>query len=222
MTDSKFPPEKDDNTIDLTQARQAKEERAKEEGKAARRREGPLINLPPVTKWILFAIIGIFALQEMLFGEGTKAMLFYTFAFLPFSYFDFSNHIFSTLIGPITYMFLHANLFHILMNSVMLGVFGSTVERWLGTKRYLTMFIGCGLVAVFCHFFYAWVFGDLNNPVVGASGAISGLFAAALVLLQSKERGSGPGNTVSGRLLVFGSGFQYSLVLVVAARLVAP
>src|ERR1700683_3809992 len=70
------------------------------------------------------------------------------------------------------YMFLHASLGHIAGNMLFLWIFGDNVEDALGHARYLAFYIACGLVAAF-----AQVAMDPGSrvPLVGASGAISGV-----------------------------------------------
>ncbi len=69
-------------------------------------------------------------------------------------------------------MFIHENWLHIGGNMIFLYIFGNAVEDLLGHARYLLFYLVCGLVAVFVHVI-------LNShstvPVIGASGAISGV-----------------------------------------------
>ncbi len=69
----------------------------------------------------------------------------------------------------VTYMFLHSvsDPWHIIFNMLVLWMFGSEVERAMGTRRFLTMYFTAGI--------FAGIFGCLftpNNPILGASGAI--------------------------------------------------
>jgi membrane associated rhomboid family serine protease len=76
--------------------------------------------------------------------------------------------------------FLHANVLHIVMNMLALVIIGPDLEQVLGWWRYLSVYlIGAlgGSVAIY-------LFGARFSPVVGASGAIFGLFGAALVLVR--------------------------------------
>lgn len=69
----------------------------------------------------------------------------------------------------VTYMFLHSvsSPWHIIFNMFVLWMFGSEVERAMGTKRFLTMYFTAGIFAgVFCCLFTP------DNPIIGASGAI--------------------------------------------------
>jgi membrane associated rhomboid family serine protease len=80
----------------------------------------------------------------------------------------------------ITSAFLHLNLTHLILNMIALAVVGPFVERVLGWWRYLAVYLLAALggsVAVY------WA-PDHFNAVAGASGAIFGLFAAALVLAK--------------------------------------
>jgi membrane associated rhomboid family serine protease len=78
----------------------------------------------------------------------------------------------------VTAAFLHLGPLHIFLNMFALATIGPPLERVMGWWRYLAVYLlGAlgGSVAIL-------LFGDVRQPVVGASGAIFGLFAAALVL----------------------------------------
>ncbi|MFY0563586.1 rhomboid family intramembrane serine protease [Archangium lansingense] len=80
---------------------------------------------------------------------------------------------------PITSMFLHAGWGHILGNCLFFWVFGNNVEDSMGRLRFLVFYLVCGLAAA-----AAQVVVDPSSPipVVGASGAISGVMGAYLIL----------------------------------------
>jgi membrane associated rhomboid family serine protease len=80
---------------------------------------------------------------------------------------------------PLTSMFLHGGWGHIIGNGLFLWVFGNNVEDSMGRGRFLVFYLLCGLVAAGAH-----VLVDPASPVptVGASGAISGVLGAYLVL----------------------------------------
>jgi len=52
---------------------------------------------------------------------------------------------------PITHMFMHGNLYHILFNMFGLFVFGTSLEQFFGTKKFLFFYISCGLGAALLH-----------------------------------------------------------------------
>lgn len=80
---------------------------------------------------------------------------------------------------PITSMFLHGGWGHLLGNLLFFWVFGNNIEDSMGRFRFLVFYLLCGLIAAGTH-----VFLDPRSPVptVGASGAISGVLGAYLVL----------------------------------------
>ncbi|MEM3441914.1 MAG: rhomboid family intramembrane serine protease [Candidatus Bathyarchaeia archaeon] len=83
-----------------------------------------------------------------------------------------------------TSMFLHADFFHILFNMYFLYIFGKTVENTLGKLRYLTLYIVSGIAASIFHTAFSFL-GGLSSyiiPAIGASGAISGVLGAYLLL----------------------------------------
>ena len=84
-------------------------------------------------------------------------------------------------LSPLTHMFLHSGWLHIGMNMAMLAAFGTGVEKVYGAQRFLAFYLLCGLCGVAVHLAF---YHDSVSPMVGASGAISGLFAAVLIVLQ--------------------------------------
>lgn len=74
---------------------------------------------------------------------------------------------------------LHASFAHLLGNMLFLWVFGDNVEDAMGHARFLAFFFLCGLGGSLAH---ALANPDSEQPLVGASGAISGVIAAYLML----------------------------------------
>lgn len=81
-----------------------------------------------------------------------------------------------------TSMFMHAGLFHLFGNMLYLYIFGDNVEEAFGHVGYLLFYITCGLMADFAHIMSLTSLQEFNRGVVGASGAISGVLGAYLVL----------------------------------------
>ncbi|MCK4536446.1 MAG: rhomboid family intramembrane serine protease, partial [Desulfuromonadales bacterium] len=69
-------------------------------------------------------------------------------------------------------MFLHANWMHLAGNMLFLWIFGDNVEHRLGRVGYLLAYLGAGLVATF---FFGMFVPESQVPMIGASGAISGV-----------------------------------------------
>lgn len=147
----------------------------------------PFINLPPVTKYLLILLVGIHAVLFLGFDEATRSEIFLTFGFVPYVWSDANLFGMSqwSYLSPITYMGLHGNWLHLIMNTTMLMAFGTGVEKWFGAKRYIAFFILCGLIAILPEFI---IEPTLQFPLIGASGALSGLFAAILLILQHTGR----------------------------------
>ena len=79
----------------------------------------------------------------------------------------------------VTSMFLHGGWMHLLGNMMFLWIFGDNVEDSMGHLRFLVFYLVCGVVAALAH---AGLNADSIVPMVGASGAISGVLGAYLVL----------------------------------------
>jgi len=80
---------------------------------------------------------------------------------------------------PLTYLFLHNGLWHLVINMLMLWMFGSIIESTWGSRRFLFYYFFTGIAAGLCSFVFA--FGS-GVPVVGASGAIFGILVAYAVM----------------------------------------
>jgi rhomboid family protein len=76
-------------------------------------------------------------------------------------------------------MFLHGGFLHIGGNMIYLWIFGNNVEDAMGHLRYLFFYVISGVVAVYAH---ALTEPSSMMPMIGASGAISGVLGAYLVL----------------------------------------
>ncbi|RLE62892.1 MAG: rhomboid family intramembrane serine protease [Thermoprotei archaeon] len=100
----------------------------------------------------------------------------------------------------ITSMFLHGGLMHLIGNMMFLLIFGPGVESRIGRTRFMELYLGSGIVASFAHIVILLLFSEpiivygpfgyseidpLKIPCIGASGAISGLLGAYMVLLPN-------------------------------------
>lgn len=84
----------------------------------------------------------------------------------------------------LTYMFLHGGYLHIIGNMYFLYIIGDNLEDVLGRTRYLLLYLLCGMVAAF-----AQVAADPSSttPIVGASGAIAGLFGMYMLWFRNAK-----------------------------------
>ena len=110
----------------------------------------------------------------------------YTFGLIPaHTEMLFSTHgipLSQAFLPMVTSMFLHGGWMHLLGNMLFLWVFGGAVEEALGHFQYLIFYFISGIGAAVVHTIFNWA---SNVPTVGASGAISGVMGAFIVLFPS-------------------------------------
>jgi membrane associated rhomboid family serine protease len=91
----------------------------------------------------------------------------------------------------ITSMFMHGGLAHIFGNMLFLFIFGDNIEDRLGHFRYLIFYLVCGVLAGLAHVFATAALASdeasLLVPSLGASGAISGVLGAYLLLFPMRR-----------------------------------
>lgn len=81
-------------------------------------------------------------------------------------------------------MFMHGDTMHIFGNMLFLWVFGDNLENMLGHLRYAAFYLVCGFAAAFAQIFMDW--GSVI-PMLGASGAISGVLGGYLLLFPTRR-----------------------------------
>ena len=87
--------------------------------------------------------------------------------------------------GAFSSMFMHGSWMHIIGNMLFLWIFGNNVEDAIGRIRYLVWYVVAGLAATATQTFVTLSFGDAAEasiPNIGASGAVSGVLGAYLLL----------------------------------------
>jgi len=88
----------------------------------------------------------------------------------------------------ITSMFMHGGLAHILGNMLFLWIFGDNIEDAMGHTKYFFFYLLCGVIAGLSHVFATYFFNQSPFvPSLGASGAISGVLGAYIVLFPRKK-----------------------------------
>jgi membrane associated rhomboid family serine protease len=86
------------------------------------------------------------------------------------------------IFSVISSMFLHGGIAHLIGNMLFLFVFGDNIEDKFGRIKYVLFYIAWGFAAAYAHSFYAVSTGGGDIPAIGASGAVSGVLGAYLVL----------------------------------------
>lgn len=132
---------------------------------------------PPVTKALLLITIGVYLLQTV------------ARAFLPFDVtvmFALSGNAIQhwQLWRGVTYIFLHGGIFHLFVNMLVLFMFGREMELVLGAKRFLSLYLGCGILGG-----VGWVIISGNSPAycLGASGAVFGIIGAFAAIFPFRK-----------------------------------
>ena len=121
----------------------------------------PRLQVTPWVKILLMANAGIF-LVTVLVGQGA---MFDLFAFSP-------DRLLQRPWGMVTYMFMHAGLWHLLMNLLFLFFFGPPLEARWGSDLFLKFYLVCGLGGVLLSFAFS------DSVIVGASAACYGIMLA--------------------------------------------
>lgn len=138
----------------------------------------PMINAPSVVK-IMMAVMAIMHVARYLLPRAVEAQFIYQMSFIPARYFgnDLMNASLVEKVFPFfTYMFLHADIFHLTLNTLWLLVFGTPVARRIGTQPFLALFFLTGILGALLHLL---LFPNSAVPMIGASGSISALMGAA-------------------------------------------
>lgn len=139
----------------------------------------PLVNLTFIALNVVLFFISVLAPWILVPKARSFYEVIWALGFIP-AYF-MSGERLHTLI---TSMFLHGSLAHLLGNMLFLYIFGDNVEAVMGRLRYAVFYVVSGLAASVIHALYALLYdpSSLIIPAVGASGAISGVLGAYIVM----------------------------------------
>ncbi len=136
----------------------------------------------PVVTWVLIGVNVWVFLYELGLGPELDGFI-RTWGFVPAHYFRLAEtdpgHWVGRFLPLVTSMFLHGGWAHLIGNMLYLWIFGDNVEDRLGHLRYLAFYLVAGMAAGLAQ---AYLYPDSTVPTVGASGAISGVLGAYLVL----------------------------------------
>ncbi len=149
--------------------------------------EPPVFNAPSVVVWTIGVLVAVFFLLLVLPSGFVRNFELYT-GVIPLRFLAGleGRGGFVGMVGPLfSHMALHANLMHLMFNSVWLLIFGTAVARRLGggfvsANIFLSFFALSGAAGAL---FYILLNMKSTVLLVGASGGISGLFGAALRIM---------------------------------------
>ena len=122
---------------------------------------------------MILVCVGVFCAQQLL------PVLTGLFALWPLQ----SGHF--MLWQPLTYAFLHGDLFHLLFNMLALWMFGAEIERLWGGKRYMQFLLASAVSAALVQLLWTVLIGS-RVPTLGASGATYGLLLAYGMLFPNR------------------------------------
>ena len=136
----------------------------------------PVFNLPAVVTALIVACVLVHVVRAYALSASQDLDLLVRFAFIPLRYSgEYAIDIYAW-VSPISYAFLHGDVFHLAINMIWLAAFGAPLANRIGVARFLAFWVATSLAAVGLH--YILHAGD-PTPLVGASGAISGMMGAA-------------------------------------------
>ena len=133
--------------------------------------DNPSVLYPFTTYTIICLNVSVFLLQFYIAGnnQDLARSIIFEFGLVPNRF---------NIIDVITSMFLHGGIYHIVGNMWFLYIFGDNIESILGHIRFIYFYIFCGAGAAFLQFI---VEPTSSIPMVGASGAISGVLGAYMI-----------------------------------------
>ncbi|MBN2029094.1 rhomboid family intramembrane serine protease [bacterium] len=147
--------------------------------------DNPTHHFPFMTILLILGNITVY-IYQMTQGPEFQAFI-YRFGAIPWEITHFREvpniptHYSSTIpniLTPLTSIFLHGSVFHLLGNMLYLWIFGDNVEALVGHFRFFIFYICCGLIAALTQILIA---PNSSIPMIGASGAISGVLGAYLL-----------------------------------------
>ncbi len=142
------------------------------------------------TPYVTILLISVNILLFFLFKENLTDAIF-LYGFVP-GQFNF--------IHILTAMFLHVSFWHLIVNMWFLWIFGDNVEARIGHIKFLFFYILCGILSTLIYFLAGQ---NLNIPLVGASGAVSGILGSYVVLFPKNKLRVFPNFTFSSFAYIF-------------------
>jgi membrane associated rhomboid family serine protease len=137
----------------------------------------------PLLTVALIVVCALTFFWQLSLGRGQEAAV-YALGVIPAVLFDEARLVselewVAPALTPITSMFLHGGILHLAGNMLYLWIFGNNIEDAMGHARFIVFYLLCGVAAVF-----AQALPDTSStiPMIGASGAISGVLGAYLLL----------------------------------------
>ena len=148
-------------------------------------RREPMFNVPGVVLAMLAVMLIVHASRQFLSVENVQLVIL-ALAFIPDRYsahpLDWPGGALAAWTSPITHMAVHGDWGHLALNGASLAAFGGLVARRIGAWRFFLFTMVCGIAGAFA---FAALNVGVQAPLIGASGAISGMMAASLRIVFS-------------------------------------
>src|SRR5579859_1650377 len=142
----------------------------------------------PVMTWLLVAVNAIVFFYELQLSDPALNQFILRWGVVPSQILQAFHHPLAAgslhaYVTLLTSQFIHGGWLHIVGNMLFLLIFGNDIEARLGSGLYLLFYLVCGIIAGIVEvLMVAPIFGALNEPSIGASGAIAGVLGAYLIL----------------------------------------
>jgi rhomboid family protein len=146
--------------------------------------DNPTRTTPFVTVALILINVAVFVWEMTLPPEALKSVV-RTMGVTPYSLTHLPSEAHDLLSGGIslfTAMFLHGSIPHAAFNMLYLWIFGNNVEDMMGHGRFVVFYLVCGLIASMTQVAAS---PASEVPMIGASGAVSGILGAYLVLFPT-------------------------------------
>lgn len=134
--------------------------------------------------WVLLGLNIVVFLAALSLSPTEKSLFFHLHGVVPARFIHpewafWRGYPDGGLLSFVSYMFLHGDWMHLVLNMWTLWIFGDNVEDVMGPVRFALFYTVCGLCALLAHVVTS---PDSTVPVVGASGAIAGVMGAYFFL----------------------------------------
>ncbi len=143
----------------------------------------------PIISWIILICCVVIFIYQKNFDYHFEQKIILTFGMIPSVLFEIKQlpdelAIIPSYMTLISSMFLHGGWMHLIGNMAYLYIFGDNIEDELGKIKFTIFYIFCGTFAALCQALI-----DINSeiPMIGASGAISGILGAYIILFPKKD-----------------------------------
>ncbi len=142
--------------------------------------ENPTRSFPLFTVILILANCVIYYME--VYGQPAFEQLINSYALAPCNVNTLHLNNYRYYVPFISHMFLHVNIIHVAGNMLFLWIFGNNVEDVLGGIRFYAFYVLCGIAAAVTFFLFHHT---ECTPIVGASGAVSGVLGGYVVLFPS-------------------------------------